>query len=255
MTPPLFSIVLPTYNCAAKLDATIQSVLAQQKGIYELLVMDGGSTDGTVALLKQYGDVLRWHSAPDKGIYDAMNQGVLAGSGQFLYFLGAGDLLKPGVLALLAQTLPPPYGAFVYGDVERNRSPQMRDGAFSRCKLTRGNICHQAIFYSRDVFQTLGLYDIQYRVMADYVLNMKCFGSRLVAKTYVPLTIAEYEGGGTSTLNDDTNFYRDQPRLIKTYLGTGAYLVFLLERLLPPAFKAARFRFMQTLKRLLRHAP
>src|SRR5947207_9338582 len=102
MNPPLISVITPTFNSGAKIAATVASVLSQGKGLYEFLVIDGGSTDGTLPHLRAQGPALRYLSEPDEGIYDAMNKGIRLTSGEFLYFLGAGDRLLPGVLEAVA---------------------------------------------------------------------------------------------------------------------------------------------------------
>src|SRR3954471_12753159 len=100
--PPLISVISPTFNSGEKIAATVGSVLSQRQGLYELLVIDGGSTDDTLAYLRAQGPALRYLSEPDEGIYDAMNKGIRLASGEFLYFLGAGDRLLPGVLEAIA---------------------------------------------------------------------------------------------------------------------------------------------------------
>src|SRR5438046_5531669 len=87
MNPPLISVITPTFNSGAKIAATVASVLSQGKGLYEFLVIDGGSTDDTLVHLRAQGTALRYVSEPDDGIYDAMNKGIRLSSGKFLYFL------------------------------------------------------------------------------------------------------------------------------------------------------------------------
>ena len=93
------SIVTATYNAAHTLRDTIESVLAQDYGDIEYIVVDGASTDGTLALLHSYESRfdgrMRWVSEPDKGIYDAMNKGVKMATGDWIYFLGCDDYLYP----------------------------------------------------------------------------------------------------------------------------------------------------------------
>jgi glycosyltransferase involved in cell wall biosynthesis len=102
MNPSLISVITPTFNSGAKITATVASVLSQPKGLYEFVVIAGGSTDETLAHLRAQGRALRHVSEPDDGIYDAMNKGIRLTCGEFLYFLGAGDRLLPGVLEAVA---------------------------------------------------------------------------------------------------------------------------------------------------------
>ena len=220
MNPPLISVITPTFNSGAKIAATVASVLSQQKGLYEFLVIDGGSTDDTLAHLRAQGPALRYLSEPDEGIYDAMNKGIGLTSGKFLYFLGAGDRLLPGVLEAVAaeirklpgqgQTSRP---TLLYGNVDWSSYSRPYDGRFNRSKLLRRNICHQAIFYQRSVFERLGFYNTKYRSLADWEFNIRCFNDRGIRKRYIPLRIADYEGAGKSITTPDLAFYADFPRI------------------------------------------
>ena len=100
MYKSLFTIVIPTYNVAEKIGGTIDFILGQsgsaRSGLVEIVVVDGGSTDGTIEVVKRYGNRVRWISEPDKGLYDAMNKGIGMSTGRFVNFQGAGDTLRPG---------------------------------------------------------------------------------------------------------------------------------------------------------------
>ena len=218
MNPPLISVITTTFNSGEKIAATVASVLSQRKGLYEFLVVDGGSTDDTLAHLRAQGPALRCLSEPDDGIYDAMNKGIRLTSGKFLYFLGAGDRLLPGVLEAVAaeirklsgqgQTARP---TLLYGNVDSPLYSRPYDGRFDRFKLLRSNICHQAIFYQRSVFERLGCYNTKYRLLADWEFNIRCFNDRGIRKRYISLRIADYEGGGESITTPDLAFYTDFP--------------------------------------------
>ena len=101
-----FSIITAAYQAGSKLDATIKTVLREDPELYEYIIVDGGSTDSTIEVLKKHGDRVRWISEPDRGVYDAMNKGIARSEGRYLYFLGAGDVLYPGVLPAIAQSFP-----------------------------------------------------------------------------------------------------------------------------------------------------
>jgi glycosyltransferase involved in cell wall biosynthesis len=242
MNPPLISVITPTFNNGAKIAATVASVLSQRKCLYEFLVIDGGSTDDTLAHLHAQGPALRYLSEPDQGIYDAMNKGIRLTSGEFLYFLGAGDRLLPGVLEAVAaeirklpgqdQTSRP---TLLYGNVEWSSYSRPYDGRFNRSKLLRRNICHQAIFYQRSVFERLGFYNTRYRSLADWEFNIRCFNDRGIRKRYIPLRIADYEGGGKSIATPDPAFYAELSRLTRQPYDVDIALLMHLEFLLSDA--------------------
>ena len=199
MARPLFSIVTASFNSGTKLTASAASIAAQSAD-WEHLILDGASTDGSgelaAALAAADPRVKTW-SARDAGVYDAMNKGVERAAGRYLYFLGAGDTLRPGALAAVAARLPADDRAMVYGDVEW--LGRRYDGPFTPAKLYANNICHQAIFYGRDVFDLVGRYDLRFKMCSDWDLNFRCFADRRVGKRYVPVIVADYEPGGLST--------------------------------------------------------
>jgi glycosyltransferase involved in cell wall biosynthesis len=128
--PPVFSIVTVVYNGAALLPGTAESVLRQTYPHFEYILVDGGSKDGTVDLIRQYAAKipgLRWISEPDKGLYDAMNKGLRMATGDFVWFLNCGDHLHaPDTLEKTAAQAGPNTGVF-YGDtmlVDDARRPQ-----------------------------------------------------------------------------------------------------------------------------------
>src|SRR5690348_15407970 len=102
MSALVFSVIIPTFNAANYVAATIDSVLRQEKGLAEVIVVDGGSTDGTVEILKGYGERITWISEADRGVYDAMNKGIDLAHGRYLNFQGAGDVMRAGALERVA---------------------------------------------------------------------------------------------------------------------------------------------------------
>lgn len=231
MESPFVSVITPTFNAGPKLAATVASVLSQKGASYEYLIIDGGSTDGTLGQLRDLGAAVSWTSAPDTGIYDAMNKGIRRSAGRFLCFLGAGDRLLPGVLQAVSDEIgqrspdAERRPCFLYGNVRWSIYPRPYDGPFTAFTLLRCNVCHQAIFYERTLFERLGQYDTKYRLFADWEFNLRCFADAGVEKKYVPLVVAEYESGGESDTSLDPVFYRAFPRLIRQHLGLGYALL------------------------------
>lgn len=219
---PLFSIVTPTLNCVSKLQATVRSVLAQENTFWEYWIVDGGSTDDTIPYLRQLDSRVRWISEPDGGVYDAMNKGAAQSSGRFRYFLGAGDILKPNILHEIEKIIRRVDNIaplFLYGDVQLVASGMATyGGLFSKEMFAQRNICHQAIFYDRRIFDLLGDYDLKYRMLADRAYNLRCFSDARINKMHVDLIIAEYEGGGISSTVRDEAFHADLPQMIRQYI-------------------------------------
>ena len=111
------SVVTVCYNAADTIEKTMLSVLNQTYHDIEYIIIDGGSTDGTVEIIRKYADrIAYWVSEPDKGIYDAMNKGIKVATGEYIYFLGADDLLCENVFFYIAPLLTRTHTIY-YGNV------------------------------------------------------------------------------------------------------------------------------------------
>ena len=216
---PLFSIVIPTFRCAEKLECSIASVLGQPRDLFELIVIDGNSRDDTLDVLRAHQSDLRWISEPDRGVYDAMNKGIALSTGRYLYFLGAGDCLRENVLTRVVPYLPASKIGFVYGDVFMHDKDVVWDGPWTPDKFRNRTPCQQAIFYDRRIFTRQGLFEQRFKTMADYAMNIRCFGDRRIVKLYINQIIADYEGAGYSANWKDELFHRERPSLLKRHLG------------------------------------
>lgn len=215
MADPLVSIVIPTFNSASQLKLAIGSILEQTSGDFEILIVDGLSTDETVQVAGSYNDKrIKIHSGKDNGIYDAMNKGINQASGKWLYFLGSDDrLYHERVLETISTVLSTTASEMVYGNVKMNGDTRwaadgaVYDGVFTVEKLFQRNICHQAIFYSKRVFQKLGCYNTEYGVCADWDFNHRCFAACKVE--YVDEIIALFRGGGKSSSGKPDKYSRE----------------------------------------------
>lgn len=245
---PLFSVVIPTFEAGEKLVATLDSIRGQQSDSLEILVADGGSSDGTPQFLqKQTG--IKWKSEKDRGVFDAMNWGIEHARGDWLLFMGAGDTLRSKALREV-ESLALQHReklAVLYGDVWLCEEGYRYGGPFSRRKLRSWVPNHQGVFYNRRVFEILGGYELEYPIAADYAFNLKCWGDSRVEKIYCPILISDYEGRGLSKRVVDEGFERDKMRLIRQRLGFDAYALRRLELLTPPVLKSARVALLNRL--------
>ncbi len=216
---PLFSIVIPAFRCAEKLERSIASVLAQPRDLFELIVVDGDSQDATLDVLRAHEAGLRWISEPDRGVYDAMNKGIARTTGRYLYFLGAGDCLRQGVLAKVAPHLPKTRIGFLNGNVLMHDRNLVWDGPWTAEKFRTRTPCQQAIFYDRRIFSRHGLFEQRFKTMADYAMNIRCFGDRRIEKIFLDEIIADYEGAGYSASVRDELFHSERPELLERHLG------------------------------------
>jgi hypothetical protein len=143
--------------------------------------------------------------------------------GKYVLILGAGDRLREGVLSRVAGVLPPE-PSFVYGDAYLERHGVLMGGAMEMADFIRTNVCQQAVFYERTVFDLLGKFDLKYKVYADWEFNMRCFADQRLRKIHRDLVVANFEGWGISDMQEDAQFVNDFPGLIRKYVGVGHYL-------------------------------
>lgn len=204
LTNPLVTVITVVKNDAGALLRTVQSVINHRWPGLEYVVIDGGSSDGTLEVIRQHETYIDlWISEQDDGIYDAMNKGIVRSSGEYLLFLNSGDELVAN-LDMISSTLAEGY-AMVYGKANMLH----KDGTFSYIKgkplksinkLIRGTpLCHQAILYKRD---SIGYYDTCYKIIADRVLTYNLLKRDGLNKTkFVDIPIANYYEDGFSRQN------------------------------------------------------
>ena len=230
--PPLVSVITAVYNGGATLERAIESVVSQTCPRIEFIVIDGGSTDCSVDLLRKYEDSIDyWISEPDNGIYDALNKGIAVATGEWLYFLGADDVLAD--VDVFKSVFSRQYDTkFLYGDVVYGDTGRIYGGEFTKCMLTKKNICQQGIFYHVELFKILGNFDPKYPLLADWAFNMQAFALGGTKPTHINVVIAEYSLAGVSNRVIDSAFAEDRLGLIKRCLGFPYYQLALLSRLL-----------------------
>ncbi len=181
---PRISVIVAAFNASSTIEACFDSVLGQDHTALELIVVDGGSTDGTVDIIARLaGRLAWWTSEPDDGVYDAWNKALSRVTGDWVIFLGADDAFdSPRVLAAMAPHLADAAGRYrvVYagvdvvaddgslirrvGDPWRIARPEFRE---------RMAIPHQGVFHHRSLFATIGVFDATYRITGDYELLLR----------------------------------------------------------------------------------
>lgn len=204
---PFYSIIVAVLNAAATLERCLDSVFAQTFQDFELIVIDGGSSDGTQDILARHdGRIRYWVSEPDSGIYQAWNKALAQARGAWVVFLGADDRLHDEkVLEHFAPPLAAAEGEYrvVYGRVDRvdaSGGIVSRHGApwpSIRQKFRRRMaIAHQAVFHHRSLFERWGPFDERYRISGDYELLLR----ELVQNEalFVPDLVVDMRVGGLS---------------------------------------------------------
>lgn len=226
VAPPLFSIVVPTFNTAATLRACLDSIISQRWTDFEVVLVDGCSTDATIDIANSYkSDMdgrLLIHSGPDQGPYDAMNKGVALASGTWLLFLGADDTLYQSdtlsrIAAFIAESGP---SDIVYGDAMMRSTSFRYAGSFDLDRLLfEQNICHQAIFYRRELFAGIGPFNLRYRLWADWDFNIRCFSNPALVARYMDIVVADYNDVSGLSTAEDEELKKRLPVFIKVSLS------------------------------------
>jgi glycosyltransferase involved in cell wall biosynthesis len=142
-----------------------------------------------------------------------MNKGLARARGKWIYFIGSDDYFfsKEALADVAMQINELENAEFLYGNVWFEKYNKEYDGAYSVSKILGQNICHQAIFYKRTIFEKVGNFELKYPQLADYQFNLKCWFDSTINIKYVPITVCFFSIGGASTSQSDNAFLEDYP--------------------------------------------
>jgi len=242
MSPPRISIITPSYNQAGFIDKTIQSVINQDYPNFEYIIVDGGSTDETLSILKKYGNKIRWISEKDNGQSDAINKGLKMATGKIVAYLNSDDTYNANTLKKVAIFFKNnPEKKWVYGkckiiDKESNeiRKPitwykNWLLKKYSYPKLISENFISQpATFWKRELHKEFGYFDRNEKFCMDYEFWLR------IGKKYPAGVINSYLANfryhsGSKSGGVDKKQFQDELRLAKKY-GKGHSIFLLLHR-------------------------
>jgi glycosyltransferase len=223
------TLITATYNSARTLEGAMQSVLQQGYPDLEYILVDGGSGDGTVALVERYAaqyPCIRWVSEPDHGIYDALNKGVAMATGEAVGFVHSDDFLaRPGILVAVADAFRERETDGVYGDLHyidaQNEDHIVRNWksrAFHASLLRKGWMpAHPTFFLKKSVYEKHGGFDLSFRIAADYDFMLRVLGDESLSFSYLPEVITKMRVGGMSnrSLKNILQKSREDYRAIK----------------------------------------
>jgi len=224
-----FSIITVALNEERTIRQTCESICAQECDDYEWIVIDGGSTDGTLAILEDYREhITHLSSEPDEGIYDAMNKGVARASGTYLVFMNAGDAFCDAqVLARVAREAPS--REILYGDLLCQAAdgsrfvktfPDTLPGDF----LVDSMLPHQASFFHRELFERYGGYDTSYRIAGDYELFVRFVHRQGASCWHLPFVVAVFGTDGISSGREHRRLRQaENHRVRKHYFSWSLY--------------------------------
>lgn len=255
MTYPLVSIVTPSFNQAAFLESTIQSVLSQDYPNIEYIIMDGGSTDGSCKIIEKYAHQLTyWVSHPDNGQTDAINKGFSKASGEILAWLNSDDTYEPGAIRMAVKALQEnPDVSMAYGDANFVNSAGDVIGRFPAaqtdyCKLRQGyvHVPQQSAFFRAKFWQCIAPLDESFFFAMDYDLWVRL--AAIAPLKYVQQVWANFRlhGDAKSIAADE----RCWPEMLKVHrrLGGGIFSIiyakYVLRVMLGPYLRWRRKRWL-----------
>lgn len=203
------SIITVAFNAADTIESTLISVARQTFRDVEHVVIDGGSSDGTQAVVSSHGDrISRFLSEPDRGIYDAMNKGLALATGNVIGFLNADDAYATeNVLSRVAETMERYHLDALFGDVAfyHRENPERIVRRYSSSHFSPERIAwgwmpaHPALFVRCEVFQKAGPFRTDYRIAGDFEFVARAFGKQSLRYRYLPEVLVMMRVGGVST--------------------------------------------------------
>ncbi len=201
------SIITATYNSEQTLADTIKSVSSQDYKNIELIIVDGDSKDETLDIVKNNPHVSKWVSEPDKGIYDALNKGISMATGDIIGFAHSDDIFESNsVVSKVIETIKNAQVDGVYGDlhyVDKKQANKIirkwKSCDFTPSLLKKGWMPpHPTLFLKKEVYDTYGLFDLQYRIAADFDFIVRIFKDEKLKFSYIPEVLVKMRIGGES---------------------------------------------------------
>ncbi len=204
------SITTVCFNSAETIEDTIRSVLSQNYKDIEYIVVDGGSTDGTLDIIEKYRDrIHKYISEPDNGVYDAMNKGIRLATGDIIATLNSDDMYVDETIVsrmvefIQAWDLDAAYGDLVY--IDHNNSDHVtrfwKTGEYRRRAFYYGWVIpHPAFFCRKQVFEKCGYFNDDFRIAADFELMLRFIEKHQINVGYLPEVIVKMRAGGKANV-------------------------------------------------------
>ena len=228
MLQPKITIITAVYNAEKTLEQTIQSVICQTYSNIEYIIVDGGSKDRTVDLIRKYNDqIAYWVSEPDSGIYDAFNKGVVHATGDYVQFLGSDDCLcDKFVIEKIANQIECDVDILSAGvwvvDETRGLQSLVTGLKATESDYNHTMIPHQGMFVRRDLLLKYP-FDTSYRIAADYLFFLTCYYDKTVQFRYIAFPVAFYSMVGVSSV--PSVLLREENNRVRATFGLPARMV------------------------------
>lgn len=202
----LISIITINYNNAAGLQKTIDSVIGQTYKDLEFIVIDGGSTDGSVEIIKKNsGKITNWVSEKDNGIYNAQNKGAKKATGDYCLFLNSGDFLaETTTLEKAAKELTKDivFGDLLIEDADGKRKHGISPDVLDVYHFMISTLWHPCTFIKRNLFEKYGYYNEDYKITADYEFFIRVILKKEVSYKHIKQFITVFNTGGIGSSDE-----------------------------------------------------
>lgn len=209
----IFSIITICYNSSRTIERTIKSVLAQSYTDFEYIIIDGASKDNTIEIVKRYEPLfegrLKWVSEPDKGIYNAMNKGIMCSKGEIIGIVNSDDWLEPNALQILVDEIfqdSSNRARILTGEVlfhYHDGTTQLYPTSYERyeyfAKRYRMGLNHPATFVPRVVYDRIGIFDERFKLYADADFIIRCYEDG-IGIHFIHQVLSNMADGGASNV-------------------------------------------------------
>jgi len=239
---PLISIITVVYNGEKYLEQTILSVISQNYDNIEYIIIDGGSTDGTLDIIKKYDEQIDyWISETDNGIYDAMNKGIKLAQGEFIGLINADDYYEKDIFHKVVKEIKNNKYDIIFGHckmIDLNGNIKLSK-SLSLCEKYKLVPCsmsllwfgmifnHPSSFISMKAYKTIGLYSLDYKIVSDYKLLLDMYRKNI---TFIQLdkTISSFREGGISTYSAKSILTKEMQRVwLSSNFIIGSFIILI----------------------------
>lgn len=231
------SIITVSFNSAKTITDTIDSVLSQDYPNIEFIVVDGGSTDGTIDIIEQYQSRIgKWISEKDRGMYDAMNKGIAMATGDVIGILNSDDVyMNTHVISELMELMQSQKAQVVFADLilvdqfdDQKVLRYYDSGHFHPNKFKYGWMpAHPTVFVKRELYKAVGNFSTTYQIAADYEMLIRILAIQRARYAYLPKPVVRMRSGGASTAGLSRNWILNQ-EIVRACKENGIYTNILL---------------------------